>query len=279
MNRLRRGVVAGAAVIGLVGVVSIAPPKADALACTGAGCNGKSPITYGCASDASTLKSVTYEDHAAGGTFGKMVVSLRHSDHCNASWSQVVISAGGTAHVTSAKAYMQAAPASTARTRTSAGTVYSNMRAGTTTACGDGNWNSGAVTITKCVTPPPSCSAATCNGKDPVLYGCAGDATTINTATYEDHAAGGTFSKMVVRLRYSHHCNASWSQVTASAGGTAHVSSVKAYMQGYQTSSYRIRYSAGTVYSKMRSGSAVGACGLGRWNGGAVAATRCATAG
>ena len=32
--------------------------------------------------------------------------------------------------------------------------------------------------------------------------------------------------------------------MTISAGGTAHVTSARAYMQGYQTSTYRVRYSA-----------------------------------
>ena len=153
MSRLRHGVIAAAALIGSLGIVSLAPGTAHALSCTGSGCNGKSPTTYGCAADATTVTSMTYDDHASGGTYGTMVVSLRYSHHCNASWSRVVISAGGTAHVTSARAYMQGYKTTTSRYRYSGGTVFSNMRSGSAVgACGTGNFNNGAVVVTRCAT-------------------------------------------------------------------------------------------------------------------------------
>ena len=123
------------------------------------------------------------------------------------------------------------------------------------------------------------CSGSGCNGKSPVAMGCGADAVTVNDVVDEDHASGGTFGRQVVELRYSRRCNASWSRVTASAGGTAHVTSSVAYMGGYKTSTQRTRSGAGSVFSKMRAGSAINSCGRSSYNAGAVVKVHCATAG
>jgi hypothetical protein len=123
------------------------------------------------------------------------------------------------------------------------------------------------------------CHGSGCNGRDPVTMGCAGDAVTVNHVVFQDNASGGTFGRQVVQLRFSHRCNASWSRVIATAGGTAHVTSSSAYMGGFKSSTIRTRSTAGTVYSKMRAGSAVNACGRTSFNNGAVVKVQCATAG
>ncbi len=123
------------------------------------------------------------------------------------------------------------------------------------------------------------CRGSGCNGRNPVTMGCAADAVSINHVVFEDHASGGTFGRQVVTLRYSRRCNASWARVTASAGGTAAVTSSSAYMGGYRTSTIRYRSGAGSVYSNMRAGSAINACGRTSWNHGAVVKVQCATAG
>jgi hypothetical protein len=48
---------------------------------------------------------------------------------------------------------------------------------------------------------------------------------------------------------------------------------------GYRTSTQRTRTGPGTVFSNMRAGSAVNACGRTVWNHGAVVKQACATAG
>lgn len=123
------------------------------------------------------------------------------------------------------------------------------------------------------------CSGSGCNGKSPAAMGCRADAVTVNNVVDEDHASGGTFGRQVVELRYSRHCNASWSRVTATAGGTAHVTSSVAYMGGYKTTTQRSRTGSGSVYSKMRAGSAINSCGRSSYNAGAVVKVHCATAG
>ena len=123
------------------------------------------------------------------------------------------------------------------------------------------------------------CHGAGCNGKSPVAMGCAADAMSINHVTTEDHASGGTFGRQVVTLRYSRHCNASWSRVTATAGGTATVTVSNAYMGGYKASTKRTRSGPGTTYSNMRAGSAIESCGRSTFSNGAVVMTHCATAG
>ena len=123
------------------------------------------------------------------------------------------------------------------------------------------------------------CSGSGCNGKSPAAMGCGVDAVTVNNVVDEDHASGGTFGRQVVELRYSRACNASWSRVTASAGGTAHVTSSVAYMGGYKSSTQRSRTGSGSVYSKMRAGSAINSCGRSSYNAGAVVKVNCATAG
>lgn len=123
------------------------------------------------------------------------------------------------------------------------------------------------------------CRGSSCNGKNPVAMGCAADATSINRVIDEDRASGGTFGRQVVTLRYSRRCNASWARVTASAGGTAAVTTSTAYMGGYKTSTRRTRVGPGSGYSKMRSGSAISACGRTSYNNGAVVKINCATAG
>jgi Protein of unknown function (DUF2690) len=124
-----------------------------------------------------------------------------------------------------------------------------------------------------------SCRGSSCNGKNPVTMGCAADAVTINSVVDEDRASGGTFGRQVVQLRYSRKCNASWSRVTGTAGGTAAVTSSAAYMGGYKSSTQRTRSSSGSVYSKMRAGSAINSCGRTSYNNGAVVKVHCATAG
>lgn len=127
--------------------------------------------------------------------------------------------------------------------------------------------------------PSVGCRGTGCNGKSPVAMRCATDAVSINNVVDEDRASGGTFGRQVVTLRYSRRCNASWARVTSSAGGTAAVTTATAYMGGYKTSTKRTRPGSGSVYSKMRSGSAINACGRTSFNNGAVVKTNCATAG
>ena len=123
------------------------------------------------------------------------------------------------------------------------------------------------------------CHGSTCNGKSPVAMGCGADAVTINSVVDEDNASGGTFGRQVVELRYSRKCNASWSRVTGAAGGTAHVKSSLAYMGGYKNSTRRSKTGPGSVYSNMRSGSAINSCGRTSFQGGAIVMSHCATAG
>jgi hypothetical protein len=123
------------------------------------------------------------------------------------------------------------------------------------------------------------CFGHTCNGRNPVAMGCGADAVTINHVTQQDNASGGTFGRQVVQLRYSRRCNASWARVIASAGGTAHVTSSSAYMGGFSSTTRRTIFASGSVYSNMRAGSAVNACGRTSFNHGNVVFTNCATAG
>ncbi len=123
------------------------------------------------------------------------------------------------------------------------------------------------------------CRGSSCNGKSPVAMRCSADAVTINSVVDEDRASGGTFGRQVVSLRYSRRCNASWSRVSASAGGTAQVTKSKAYMGGFKLSTQRVRGGPGSVYSKMRAGSAINSCGRTSFNNNAVVKTNCATAG
>jgi Protein of unknown function (DUF2690) len=123
------------------------------------------------------------------------------------------------------------------------------------------------------------CRGTSCRGKSPITMGCSADAVTINSVVDEDRASGGTFGRQVVELRYSRRCNASWSRVSASAGGTASVTTSSAYMGGHKLSTQRKRNSSGSVYSKMRSGSAISSCGRTSFNSGAVVKVNCATAG
>jgi hypothetical protein len=127
--------------------------------------------------------------------------------------------------------------------------------------------------------PIVGCRGTGCNGESPVAMRCATDAVSVNNVVDEDRASGGTFGRQVVTLRYSRRCNASWARVTSSAGGTAAVTTATAYMGGYKTSTKRTKPGSGSVYSKMRSGSAINACGRTSFNNGAVVKTNCATAG
>jgi Protein of unknown function (DUF2690) len=124
-----------------------------------------------------------------------------------------------------------------------------------------------------------TCRGSSCNGKSPVAMGCVADAVNINQVVDQDNASGGTFGRQVVTLRYSRRCNASWSRVTATAGGTARVSSTVAYMGGYKSTTKRTRNGPGSTYSNMRAGSAINSCGTSSFNNGAVIKTNCATAG
>jgi len=125
-----------------------------AAGCHASGCNGRNPVSMGCDRDAVTLNQAVFEDHASGGTFGRQVVALRHSSRCNASWSRVTATAGGTASVTTSTAYIGSFRTSTRRSRSGHGTVYSNMRAGSTVhACGRTSFNHGAVIKSNCVAP------------------------------------------------------------------------------------------------------------------------------
>jgi hypothetical protein len=133
-------------------VIAFGQVPAQALGCHGSSCDGRYPAAYGCTTDAVVLATVTFADHAAGGTFGQQVVELRYSAHCNASWARVISTAGGTASVTWGRAWIQGYRLSTTHTRHSAGTAVSNMRAGkSVVACGRSSWNHGAVTHLRCV--------------------------------------------------------------------------------------------------------------------------------
>ena len=122
------------------------------------------------------------------------------------------------------------------------------------------------------------CHGSGCNGKSPATMGCSADAVSVNHVVFDDRASGGTFARQVVTLRYSRACNASWSRVTASAGGTAHVTSSTAYMGGFKTSTKRTLAGPGSVYSNMRAGSSIESCATTRFNS-TIIETHCATAG
>lgn len=152
---LRRTIgVALAVVLAVPFAVIAGPQNANAaVGCRGSGCNGKSPVTMGCAADAVSINRVVDEDRASGGTFGRQVVTLRYSRRCNASWARVTASAGGTARVTRTTAYMGGYKATTKRVLNGAGSTYSNMRAGSAiNACGKTSFNNGAVVKTNCAT-------------------------------------------------------------------------------------------------------------------------------
>lgn len=119
----------------------------------------------------------------------------------------------------------------------------------------------------------PACHAGTCNGRNPVATGCASDAVTLASRTWSDHAAGGTFGQHTVELRYSHRCDASWARVRTSAGGTAGVTRVDAWLRGHRAVTVRHRNSAGTVFSLMLSGEHRIAAGTSNFNHGAVIKT------
>ena len=144
-------------VIGFVVAATLTPlgfaGAASAAGCRGSGCNGKSPVTMGCAADAVSINRVVDEDRASGGTFGRQVVTLRYSRRCNASWARVTSSAGGTAAVTSATAYMGGYKTSTKRTMSGPGSIYSKMRSGSSiNSCGRTSYNNGAVVKINCAT-------------------------------------------------------------------------------------------------------------------------------
>ena len=147
---MRRGVLATVVLATSLAFATSAPTAAHALSCSGRGCNGKNPQTYGCSKDATTVNSTTWEDGAAG-TLTRQVVELRHSNACEASWARVVTTATGTAHVLYGQAYMDPYKSTTKRIRYLPGGTYSNMRAGSSvTACGKSNFNHGAVIQTHC---------------------------------------------------------------------------------------------------------------------------------
>lgn len=130
------------------------------------------------------------------------------------------------------------------------------------------------------ISPPTAmaagCTGSSCNGKSPTVMGCSADAVTVNSVVDEDHASGGTFGRQVVQLRYSRSCNAFWSRATATAGGTARVTSTVAYMDGFKVSTNRSRLGPGSVASKMRSGLAINSCGRTVFSDGAVVKRNCA---
>ena len=99
----------------------------------------------------------------------------------------------------------------------------------------------------------------------------------VGYASWESGGKGGTFGRQVVTLRYSQRCKASWSRVTASAGGTAAVTKNVAFMNRYSSKTKRTVNGPGSVYSKMRSGKAR-ACGTTNFNGKAVIETHCVSA-
>ena len=151
-HRIRWGIAVVALFSASIGTLALGPGAANAASCSGGGCDGKNPVTHGCASDAKTVRSHVWSDHAAGGTFGQQVIKLRHSAHCKAFWAQVTTTAGGTAHVTSGQAYMSGFKPSTVHNHLGPGTVYSNMRADiAVSACGRANFNGGTVIAIHCV--------------------------------------------------------------------------------------------------------------------------------
>jgi hypothetical protein len=109
------------------------------------------------------------------------------------------------------------------------------------------------------------CTGSGCNGKSPVAMGCAADAVTVAPQDFDDAGAGTGISQRV-EVRHSKACNAVWSRARASAFGNAKVSYSRAYLDGYQTSTSRYRYSPGIVYSNMRRATlSPVACGKSKW--------------
>lgn len=115
-------------------------------------CEGLNPVTVGCNAGAVVVNKVVFEDNAAGGTFGKLVVRLMYSPTCDASWARVTAKAGGTAHVTRSSAWMGAGHrAATKQVRDGHGSIVSKMTSGSSViACGKANFNEGAVVEARC---------------------------------------------------------------------------------------------------------------------------------
>ncbi len=65
------------AVVAVSGL-TVAAPLASAATCSGSGCNGKNPQTYGCAGDGDTVSNAT----ASNGHY----IELRYSKKCKAVW-------------------------------------------------------------------------------------------------------------------------------------------------------------------------------------------------
>ena len=138
---MRRACVMRSMVIAATLSVALAVPHARAVGCTGSGCNGKNPITMGCAADAVTIAPKDFDD-AGAGTGTSQRVEVRHSKACNAVWSRARAGAFGNAKVSYSRAYLQGYKTSTSRYRYSAGIVYSKMRRATLSplACGTSKW-------------------------------------------------------------------------------------------------------------------------------------------
>ncbi|MBE3009036.1 DUF2690 domain-containing protein [Microbispora sp. NEAU-D428] len=66
----------------LPAVLAVAPPAQAAATCSGSGCNGKDPQTYGCYSDAKPLASLSLNH-------GTSTMTLFYSRKCTANWARI----------------------------------------------------------------------------------------------------------------------------------------------------------------------------------------------
>ena len=134
----------------LVALGSVVAPAAQAapVGCHGSSCTDQNPQTEGCAHDAVTLARRTWADHAAGSS-GTIVVELRFSKACDASWARAYARGVGTVKVTTSSAWLTGHKSATIRSRGGSGPVFSLMRPGTGhTAKARVDFNDGAVVQT-----------------------------------------------------------------------------------------------------------------------------------
>lgn len=116
------------ALILILCAVSPAPAAAQpaqALHCSGAGCNGKDPQVYGCWRDAVTIETSPMPGTAAAGW--QEVVEMRYSAQCGARWSRVT-SRLSKASIKYTTAYLPGHPSTRVTKYGAAGAaVYSKM--------------------------------------------------------------------------------------------------------------------------------------------------------
>lgn len=113
--------------------------------------------------------------------------------------------------------------------------------------------SAGTVVAAPMASASPACSGNGCNNGDPEVYGCAGDAETVDT---------GNGHPGTLELRYSPSCHAAW--VRLSNAPVGEVMTIRNSINQFQTWSIQPGYDYG--WSNMvgaTSGEKVTACGTG----------------